>query len=358
MGNLYRPVRSLLFTLPPETAHTVSMYSLEALARSPVSREILEGYLRVEDDRLVQILCSNCMRFTVPSSSAAGIDKQAKFYETFRMLGAGFHEAGAITPMPQGGNPKPRVFRYPKQEAMINKLGFNNEGVEAIKNRARHVRLIPFGMNVGKNKWTKDVDAVGDYVKVIGTLSTLFDYYVINVSSPNTAGLRDLQTVEFIKEVVQKACGVCGPYAVIFVKLSPDLKLDFAVELAKEAVSAGAEGIIVTNTTTDHHGADSSNPVPGGGLSGRPLIAQSRSMLHAMAKELFGRAVLVSVGGISDGQEALARLRMGASLVQLYTGFVYNGPTIFRDINLAILEELARTGERNIGELIGSTLRK
>ncbi len=352
---IYPYARKVLFKFYPETAHTISMHSLETLASTPLAGRMLQSHLRVDDSRLSQNLFSTHLRFSNPVGLSAGVDKNAQFLRMANMIGAGFHEVGAVTPKPQGGNPKPRIFRYPQYNVMINGLGFNNQGLDAVQQRLmhKHPAAIPVGVNVGKNKWT--VNAIDDYIAVVRGLQGHCDYLTINVSSPNTKGLRDLQTVDFLREVVSKTKSLT--HNPVLVKLAPDLKVDFAVELAKEAVSAGAAGMVLTNTTLDHRGVDEKHPVAGG-LSGRLLESQSEKMLHEVAKELFGKIILIGVGGISEGTGALSRLENGASLIQLYTALVYKGPSVIHEINSWLLHALEVCKFDNVREFIGSNLRK
>jgi len=273
---------------------------------------------------------------------------------------------GTVTPRPQAGNPRPRLFRYPGQRSLQNALGFNNQGLQAMRSRLARARrqagsarvASPLGVNVGKGRDTPPERALADYEELLGDgggLGGLADYLVVNLSSPNTPGLRDLQNETFVQEVLRAARALTR--TPLLVKLSPDLEPDAAAGLAAAAVDAGAAGIVATNTSTDY------TLLPGaraaGGLSGQVLREKSRRVCLAIARRLRAAdsgAVLISAGGIDSGAEAYARVRAGASLVQLYTALIYEGPSLPRRINRELLALLARDGCRDIGQAVGADL--
>jgi dihydroorotate dehydrogenase len=339
--------QKLLFRLDPETSHGLAMAGLRALGVVPRWRH------QAADPRLVQTLFGRT--FPNPVGLAAGFDKDGVAGRAWPTLGFGFVEVGTVTPRPQPGNPRPRLFRLAAAQSVQNAMGFNNRGMEALRHRL--VRLqpapLPLGINLGKNKATPPEEALQDYETLVRGLADLGDYLVVNLSSPNTPGLRDLQNEAFVRAILQMATGITAKP--ILVKLSPDLDTGAAVDLAEVAVEAGAAGIVATNTTTDY------GLVPGardfGGLSGKVLQEKSFRMLQALAARLFGKTVLVSVGGIDSGEEAYRRLRAGASLVQIYTGLVYQGPGLPRRINKGLLGWMERDGVRGMGELVGADLR-
>jgi dihydroorotate dehydrogenase len=269
-------------------------------------------------------------------------------------LGFGFVEVGTVTPLPQPGNPRPRLFRFPAAASLQNAMGFNNAGMEAMRRRLEgiHPLSIPLGINVGKNKATPPERALDDYETLIRGLAHLGDYLVVNLSSPNTPGLRDLQNEAFVRSVLGLAKEIT-PKPVL-IKIAPDLEKETAVSLSEAAVEAGAAGIIATNTTTDYA------LLPGckdfGGLSGNVLKEKSFRIFEAVARRLFGRTVLISVGGIDSGAEAWRRLRAGANLVQVYTALIYEGPSLVRRINEELVELMEKEGVKGIGEVIGSDL--
>lgn len=342
---LYPALRRLLFRLDPETSHHLALRALR-------TAQPFAGAPRAEDPRLGQELLGR--RFANPVGLAAGFDKDGLAIRAWAALGFGFVEVGTVTPLPQPGNPRPRLFRFPEAESVQNAMGFNNAGMEALRGRLGRIYPAPFpiGVNIGKNKTTAPEQAIDDYTRLLAGFAGLGDYLVVNLSSPNTPGLRDLQNEGFVRAVLGTARVITS--RPVLVKISPDLPENAAVALAETAVDAGAAGIIATNTTTDYPllpGARDS-----GGLSGRVLREKSYRMLRALAPRLRGRAVLVSVGGIDSGAEAYRRLRAGASLVQIYTGLVYRGPGLPRRIVRELLALLDRDGARSLGEVIGADL--
>ncbi|MEA2690925.1 MAG: dihydroorotate dehydrogenase [Acidobacteriota bacterium] len=351
----YARFKKLLFRLDPEVSHGLAMGALRAAAAVPGLARVLARRARVADPRLAQNLFGRT--FANPVGLAAGFDKDAVAVRGWPALGFGFVEVGTVTPWPQAGNPRPRLFRFPEARSLQNAMGFNNRGMDALERRLSRFRRygaapLPLGINLGKNKATPPAGALADYEVLVRRLADLGDYLVVNLSSPNTPGLRDLQNEAFLRALLAMATGITS--RPILVKLSPDLDPGAAVDLAEVAVTAGAAGIIAANTTTEY------GLLPGakdfGGLSGEVLREKSYGMLQALAARLFGRTVLVSVGGIDSGEEAYRRLRAGASLVQIYTGLVYEGPGLPRRINEELLRSMDRDGVGRIGELIGADL--
>jgi dihydroorotate dehydrogenase len=350
----YAPFKKLLFRLDPETSHGLAMNALRMATAVPGLSRLLASRSQVRDPRLAQDLFGR--RFANPVGLAAGFDKDAVAVRGWPALGFGFVEVGTVTPRRQFGNPRPRLFRFPAAASLQNAMGFNNGGMAALEERLRKLRqgkpTLPLGINLGKNKATPPELALGDYEILLKRLAELGDYVVVNLSSPNTPGLRDLQNEAFVRALLGVATGITK--RPVFVKLAPDLDSGAAIELAETAVAAGAAGIVATNTTIDY------GLLPGakdfGGLSGRVLRDRSFRMLQALAARLFGRAILISVGGIDSGEEAYRRLRAGASLVQIYTGLVYEGPGLPRRINEELLRLMDRDGVRTLGELIGADL--
>ncbi len=342
------PLHRLLLRLDPERAHGLALTGLWAAGALPVLRRALARRYRLADPRLEQRLLG--ARFPNPVGLAAGFDKDALAIAGFGALGFGFVEVGTVTPRPQRGNPRPRLFRYPGEASLRNAMGFNNRGLEALAGRVeRRPDGLPVGVNVGRNRDTPPEREADDYRRVVARLSGGCDYFVVNVSSPNTPGLRDMQQrgrLVGLLRVVREATET--PF---LVKLSPDLSTAGAVELATASVEAGAAGVVLTNTTTDY--ALLPGAAAPGGLSGRVLRRRSFEILRAVAGELFGRCLLISVGGIETAEEAYRRLRHGASLVQLYTALVYRGPRLARELNEGLLRLLERDGVRNVGEIIG-----
>jgi dihydroorotate dehydrogenase len=304
----------------------------------------------VDDPRLAQTLFGRV--FPNPVGLAAGFDKDGVAIGAMPALGFGFVEVGTVTPRPQPGNPHPRLFRHPEAASLRNALGFNNAGMEALAERLE--RLLPYplpvGINLGKNRDTPPEKALDDYRTLVHRLGGLADYLVVNLSSPNTPGLRDLQNEAFVSELLAAATGLTR--TPVLVKLSPDLDEEAAATLAVAAVEAGAAGVVATNTTTEY------GLLPGapaaGGLSGAVLREKSYRQLRAIAPAVAGRAVLISVGGVDSGAEAYRRLRAGASLVQLYTALVYQGPGLPRRINRDLQALLERDGLPDVAAAIGA----
>lgn len=348
----YSLLRRLLFRLDPEAGHAAGMAALKAAQSLPPVRGLLARRSRIDDPRLAQTLLG--LPFPSPVGLAAGLDKDAVAVPGMAALGFGFLEVGTVTPLAQPGNPRPRLFRFPEARSLQNAMGFNNGGMEALRRRLEAVYpvQIPLGINIGKNKATPPERALDDYEILLRGLAHLADYLVVNLSSPNTPGLRDLQNETFVRSVLATAAGIT-PKPVL-VKIAPDLEPGVAIGLCEAAVDAGAAGIIATNTTIDYA------LLPGakdfGGLSGRVLREKSFRLFEAIARRLFGRTVLISVGGIDSGEEAWRRLRAGASLVQVYTGLIYEGPSLPRRINRELLERMNREGVKGIADVIGSSL--
>ncbi len=337
--------------LEPERAHAVALGALGLASRSgAVVKALRRRFAPPDSDRLTQHLLGRT--FSNPIGLAAGFDKNARAVRGLAALGFGFVELGTVTPRPQSGNPRPRIFRHPELESLQNALGFNNDGMDAVHRRlaAGYPYPFPVGLNIGKNATTRLERAEDDYQSLFRRFSNHTDYFVINVSSPNTPGLRDLQTPARLTALLRWGLELTA--RPILVKLSPDLELETAVDLGGTAVRAGAAGIIVTNTTTDYR------LIPGaserGGLSGRVLRQRSFAMLQALAAELLGSTLLISVGGVDSGEEVYRRLRAGASLVQTYTALVYRGPGLASSALARLLELMDRDGVRSVSELVGA----
>ena len=346
---LYPALRRLLFRLDSERAHGAGMGALKALQALPGAASAMAQRNLARDPRLRQTLFGR--DFPNPVGLAAGFDKDAVAVPAMPAMGFGFVEVGTVTPLPQPGNPRPRLFRHPAEQSLQNALGFNNGGMAAMRRHLEGVYpfSLPLGVNAGKNKATPPERSLDDYETLLRGLHDLCDYLVVNLSSPNTPGLRDLQNEEFLRSLFGLAKEITAKP--ILVKIAPDLPPAQAVALSETAVDAGAAGIIATNTTIDY------SLVPGakdfGGLSGQCLREKSFGIFEAVAKALYGKAVLISVGGIDSGAEAYRRLRAGASLVQVYTGLIYEGHGLPRRITEELLRLMERDGVRGIGEVVG-----
>lgn len=346
----YTSLKPYLFKLQPETAHHLVEYFLRGANILPSAyNPWIEDHF-VQHDSLTQELFGRT--FLNPVGLGAGFDKNATMIRGMQALGFGFTEIGTVTPQPQAGNPKPRMFRHIEEESVQNAMGFNNEGMYKVEKRLqeRFPFSTPIGVNIGKNKTTEDKDAISDYTTLIKNFKELCDYLVINISSPNTPGLRDLQNETFINELFAEAKKLTDKP--ILLKIAPDMSPEQAVSLSTMAVNAGAAGIIATNTTIDYSLV--SKPESIGGISGAVLKEKSFMIFEAVAKALYGKAVLISVGGIDSAEEAYKRIKAGASLVQIYSALVFHGPTLIRDINTGLIELLQADGYENITEAIGA----
>jgi dihydroorotate dehydrogenase len=304
-------------------------------------RNIINKLFAVDDVRLRTEVCG--LKFKNPVGLAAGFDKDGKYAENLALLGFGFIEIGTVTPKPQVGNPKPRLFRLVSDHALINRMGFNNEGVEMLVGRLKTMRKngVIIGGNIGKNKDTPNENAVADYLICLEALYPWVDYFAINVSSPNTPGLRALLEkgpLEALVSAVMSRSRALGPEKPVFLKISPDVdrnQLDDIVEIVQKT---GLHGIIATNTTVGREGlADQVQAKETGGLSGRPVKALSTDIIQYLSSKTKGKLPIIGVGGIESPEDALEKIQAGASLVQIYTGLVYSGPGLVRDINQRIL---------------------
>ncbi|NPA54926.1 MAG: quinone-dependent dihydroorotate dehydrogenase [Epsilonproteobacteria bacterium] len=346
---MYDKIKPFLFKLDPEVAHNLAQIALSSARRCPLFFNFMIDKYFVDDKMLHQKIFG--LRFLNPIGTAAGFDKDAKMIHALPALGFAWGELGAVTPKPQEGNAKPRVWRHISEQSLQNAFGFNNEGVDVIASRLDKIYpfILPLCMNIGKNKATPPQDAIDDYKILVTKLKNRVDFFTVNVSSPNTPNLRALLNEEFISTLFKELKSITTKP--ILIKLSPDMPLDLAVSVAKSAVDNGADGVIATNTTVDYSLV--SNPQKVGGLSGRVLKEKSFKMFKALADELFAKTVLISVGGIDSAQEAYKRIRAGASLVQIFTAFIYHGPQLIKDINQQLLTLLKRDGFSHISEAIG-----
>lgn len=337
----------LLMRLDPETAHGLGIGALRlglvpggALPADPVLASDLWG-----------------LAFPNPIGLAAGFDKDALVLGALLRLGFGFVEAGTVTPLPQPGNPRPRLFRLMEDEAVINRMGFNNRGLDAFKRKLEQSRVAGRGVvgaNIGKNK--DSVDFLADYVAGVRALGGVADYLVINVSSPNTPGLRDLQDATHLRELFQavvEARGGARPP--ILVKVAPDLTESQVEDIAGLVLQFGIDGIIATNTTTIRpRTLRSAHKGEEGGLSGRPLFEHATKLLGDFYRRTDGRVPLIGVGGVATGRQAYAKIRAGASLVQFYTAMVFRGPSLVRTIARELADLLRADGYANVSEAVGA----
>ena len=327
---MYDILRPLLFKLDAETAHRATLYALGVAQRSGFSQWIAKPPADLPT-RVFGITFPN------PVGLAAGLDKNAEHLDALDTLGFGFIEVGTVTPKPQPGNDRPRLFRLPRHEAIINRMGFNNAGVDAL---VRNVQQSSYhgvlGINIGKNKDTPNEKAVSDYLLCLTRVYELASYVTVNISSPNTQGLRDLQEeatlrrfISVLREAQERLGSQHGRRKPMLLKIAPDLSEAELDAIAEVLLRTGIDGVICTNTTIDHTAvADDPCGSEAGGLSGKPLFDRSTAVLAGMHRRLQGRVPLIGVGGILDGSDAAEKLEMGASLVQLYSGLIYRGPPL------------------------------
>ena len=298
------------------------------------------------------------LTFPNPIGLAAGFDKNATALAPLARLGFGSVEAGTVTPRPQPGNPRPRLFRLERDRAVINRMGFNNAGLQAALVRlASFPRgTVPLGVNVGINK--DGANPERDYPALIAAVSPVADYVVINISSPNTPGLRDLQSEERLRAILLAVANAVPSHPPLLVKLAPDLSEAGLAAVVETCVAAGVQGLIISNTTIARPpGLRSGNATQAGGLSGAPLLAPSTAMLARAARLAAGRLVLVGVGGVACGHDVLAKLRAGASLVQLYTEFAYAGPALIPRLKRELLTALDEQGFATAAAAVGADLK-
>jgi dihydroorotate dehydrogenase len=348
----YDLLKPALFGLPAETAHGMTHRLLRAVQGTAVTSALSERYV-VDDSRLRVEAFENA--FPNPVGVAAGFDKNAEVPRALASLGFGHVEVGGVTAERQPGNPRPRLFRLREDEALINRMGFNNEGADAVGARLDGEPMpdVPVGINIGKSKSTPLADAPDDYLYTYERVADAGDYFVVNVSSPNTPGLRELQNREALEEILG---GLADAGAdPLLVKLSPDLP-EAAVEDALGVVDdLGLDGVIATNTTTSRpESLESPNRAERGGLSGKPIEGLATDRVRFVAERT--DVPVIGVGGVSDAAGAYEKIRAGASLVQLYTGLVYEGPSLARDINEGLLELLDRDGFDSVAEAVGADL--
>jgi dihydroorotate dehydrogenase len=347
----YNNIKKYIYKLDPERAHTLVESGAHAIASfAPFLLSAIRSRFTLKDERLSQNIFN--VNFPNPVGMAAGFDKNATMIPFLEALGFGYIEYGTVTPRPQEGNPKPRLFRFPEEESLQNAMGFNNDGMTKIKARVAKLYpyTIPLGANIGKNKTTTEVNAIKDYEILINTFKDLSDYIVINISSPNTPGLRDLQNESFIRELFTLSSSLTTKP--VLLKIAPDLDPKDATQICGIALENGAKGIIATNTTIDYSLLPNAKGF--GGVSGKVLKEKSFQMFETIAETFYKDTTLISVGGISDGDEAYRRIKAGASLVQVYSAFIFKGPSLAKNINQRLLELIEKDGFNNIAEAVGA----
>ncbi len=351
MPDLYPLIRPLMFRLPLEAAHAIGLRALQIGLGRFVVGDTREQRRPILSQRIWGL------DFVNPIGLAAGFDKEARVPDAMRRLGFGFVEIGTVTPRPQPGNPRPRLFRLDQDRAVINRLGFNSGGLDGVAARLSGRRRSGIlGVNLGKNR--DSPDAAADYAEGIRRMAGLADYLVVNISSPNTPGLRDLQGRAALASLLRRlldARAQTGCPAPLLLKIAPDLTAGECSDIAEVALDAGIDGLIVANTTVARP-AELVSRYAGepGGLSGRPLFAPSTAVLAQMRRLTRGRLPLIGVGGVASAADAYAKIRAGASLVQLYTALVFDGPSLVGRINRELAELLRRDGFASIAEAVGA----
>ena len=345
---MFSILRPFLFHLDPETAHDLAIKSLKF---NPLPGKVFE----VEDEQMLNIKLLG-KNFTNPIGIAAGFDKSAEIYNPLLKLGFGFVEVGTITPLKQFGNPKPRIFRLEDDCALINRLGFNNDGMEIIKNRIKlNGKKGILGINIGPNKDTKDQK--NDFCLGLKNFFDIADYITVNISSPNTEGLRDFHDQEKLKDLlfalnkIKKDNKTNIP---LLLKISPDIKDNHISEIAEVAIQNDISAIILTNTTSGNRDSLISEiKKEEGGLSGEPIQQISTNMIKKFYKQLNGKISIIGVGGVNSGKSAYEKILAGASLLQLYTSFIFRGPSAAKDIKKELIQILKAEGIKNIEDAVG-----
>ncbi|MGE5061295.1 MAG: quinone-dependent dihydroorotate dehydrogenase [Betaproteobacteria bacterium] len=361
-------IRPLLFRKDPEASHELI---LALMAQAEFLSPLLDKWFRIDDERLAVIL--GPLKFINPVGLAGGFDKNARAPKTIAAFGFGFMEIGAITAQAQPGNPKPRLYRLPEDYALINRLGFNNEGAAVIAAKLDRLRAngqwpkIPVGLNLGRTKIVETKDAVADFLSCFETLFPHGDFFTLNVSSPNTPNLRDLQEKSLLRELLASVQQKNTDLATLaktapkplFVKIAPDMEFDQVDEIIEEACNARLTGIVATNATAFmRERLKSCYGREPGGLSGRPITTRVTSFVKHIYQVAGPKLPIIGVGGIFNAADAYDKIKAGATAVQIYTGWIYEGPGVVKRINAGLLRLLERDGFKRITEAIGVDVRK
>ena len=333
-------IRPLLFCFDPEKVHYFTFSLIRLLSKIPGVSFIFKAIYEVNDPRLEREVFG--LKFKNPVGLAAGFDKDAKLYKELSNFGFGFIEIGTVTPKAQDGNPKIRLFRLKEDAAIINRMGFNNGGVQEAVERLKSNTNVLIGGNIGKNKLTPNELATSDYEICFDALYDYVDFFVVNVSSPNTPNLRELQEKEPLTQLLNSLQNknLARPkQKPILLKIAPDLTNEQLLDIIDIINTTKIAGVIATNTTISREGLQSENKVETGGLSGKPLTNRATEVIRFLAENSNKSFPIIGVGGIHSAEDALEKLEAGASLIQLYTGFIYEGPALIKKINKAILEK-------------------
>ena len=341
---MYRIVRFFLFLFNPEAIHHITFKMVKIAGMIPGKMWTLRLLFKVKDARLEREVFG--LKFDNPVGLAAGFDKDAKLFDELASFGFGFVEIGTVTPLPQEGNPKPRLFRVKEDSGIINRMGFNNQGIEAVVARLRRKKTnIIIGGNIGKNKVTPNEKAVNDYEICFEKFFPYVDYFVVNVSSPNTPALRDLQEkapLTALLNRLQELNAVKDKRKPILLKIAPDLTNEQLNDIIEIIADTKIDGVVATNTTIDRSGLKTDKTkveaIGNGGLSGKPVRVRSTEVIKYLADKSNRAFPIIGVGGIHSAEDALEKLDAGATLLQVYTGFIYEGPSLVKRINKAILK--------------------
>lgn len=339
-------IKPIFFLLPPEKAHHLTLLLLKITLAIPLVSTLFRAFYRVEDKRLQRKLFG--LTFENPVGLAAGFDKDGQHYKAMSSLGFGFIELGTVTPKGQAGNPQPRLFRLPKDEALINRMGFNNEGVDALVERLKKgkPKNLIIGGNIGKNKVTPNEEATNDYVLCFEALFPYVDYFVVNVSSPNTPNLRALQDKEPLTKLLSTLQALNRKKSApkpMLLKIAPDLNQSQLDDILDIVQTTKIDGIIATNTTISREGLKEDafriEKIGAGGLSGLPVKQRSTEVIRYLYTKSNRTLTIIGVGGIDSAKDALEKLEAGASLIQIYTGLIYEGPSLIKQINQALVNQ-------------------
>jgi dihydroorotate dehydrogenase len=338
---MFKIIRSILFILPAETAHYFTMNSLKVALKIPIISTLIKNAYKSKNDQSIQVAG---ISFPNKVGLAAGFDKNAKYLDVVSALGFGHVEIGTVTPLPQSGNEKPRLFRLVKDNAILNRMGFNNDGVEVIKQRLKtRPKDLIVGGNIGKNKITPNEKAMDDYLICFKELYPFVDYFTVNVSSPNTPGLRELQDrkplTELLNSLIKKRKEFVSTNLSelpVFLKIAPDLSDEQLNDIVELCLETGIDGIVATNTTISREDLKTEKSIVdslgAGGVSGKPLCKHSTEVIAYLSQKLGGKLPIIGVGGIMNKENAEEKINAGASLVQLYSGFIYKGPGLVKSI--------------------------
>lgn len=356
-------LKPIFFKMDPEKAHHLVIDGMAACGKVPGLGSLMNAMYGVESTPELRTDVLG-ISFPHPVGLAAGLDKNGVAADGFSSIGFGFAEVGTVTPKGQTGNPQPRLFRLPSDEALINRMGFNNYGADAMAASLakRKINRIPIAVNIGKNKDTPNEQAHEDYGACIRRLYDYGDFFVVNISSPNTQGLRDLQHGDELKkllgavmqEMASQAESRGNPAKKVFVKIAPDMSDEQLAHTVSTIMDSEVSGIIATNTTLSRDGLSHRNAGETGGLSGRPLTRRSTEVIAAVYRQTGGRLPIIGSGGIFNAQDAYDKIRAGASLVEIYTALIYKGPALLRELTSGLVDCLRKDGYRNIAEAVGA----